>query len=400
MNSVLSYQLERLEHIIKTDLLTLKHGDRKETAQRVNDLHKQLRAEVDRIKKIFIQEVFVFEGERQLEKYIQLHQQELIRLTDELLTRNKSDSAGEYIHGLPGTLSFVYAFLDELLEFIERHFTRYFDQDKKAPESYIILAGAEILKSFGDLQAQMKKAEVNPLLIDLSLFPLHTFIEEIPGGQITYRRIFYAKEVLHELNRLMSSSTEDSQWGNREEALRNTFLYLNYNSIKYFRYYTQHINELVGAIETSSGRIEQLSYLLKNINQTQVKPEVGHDRTIRSLKEQLVDWLAEEISYHDRLHQLHNKQSVSQVVAEGFKLKMELSVPQLSYLLKILIETRLVQNKNVAELFRFFARYFQTKRLENIAYETFRVKYYNTEESTRKNVRSILLSLVDHINKT
>lgn len=85
---------------------------------------------------------------------------------------------------------------------------------------------------------------------------------------------------------------------------------------------------------------------------------------------------------------------------DSFKLQMGMSVPQLSYLLRLLVETKLVQNKNVAEIFRFFVHFFQTKRLENIAYETLRVRYCNTEDSTRKNIRTILLSLVDHINKT
>lgn len=74
-------------------------------------------------------------------------------------------------------------------------------------------------------------------------------------------------------------------------------------------------------------------------------------------------------------------------------------VSQLAYLLRVFVETKIIHNKNVSEVIRFNSRFFLTKRLESISYESFRVRYYNTEDTTKRSVRNIHLQMVDHINK-
>lgn len=396
MNAALAYELEKLEGIITAELLKV-HGE-SIAAHQTDVVKKALREEAERIKKKFVHEIFGFEDERHLERYIQLHQQELIRLTDLLAGRSKKLNAE---HQADSDFTELYQFacnvLEGLLEFIERHFTKYFDQDTKAPESYIILAGSDVLKGFGDLQDQLKQLEADPYLIELALHPLKKFIENIPSGQISYRKIIYVKEVHKELSRVIHSGKRNDEVN---EDVRLILLYLNFNTIKYFRYYTNYVNALLREIDSASGRIEKLSYLLKTINQTQIKPEVGYNRAIRTLKDQLVDWISEEIFYLEKMYQINEKNlSVGGALTDDFKLRTEMSVSQLAYLLKVFIETKIIHNKNVSELIRFFSRFFQTKRLENISYESFRVRYYNTEDSTKRSVRNILLLMVDHINK-
>src|SRR5690606_6409045 len=108
-------------------------------------------------------------------------------------------------------------------------------------------------------------------------------------------------------------------------------------------------------VDSSSGRIQRLSFFLKMVNQTQVKPGVGYNRTIHSLKEQLAEWIAEEVFYLEKMHKLNEKNAAGTVLAEGFKLKTEMSVSQLAYLLRVFIETKVINNKNVSDLIRFFS---------------------------------------------
>jgi len=81
-------------------------------------------------KEHLVHEEFPFEDERHLERYVQFHQQELTGLIDHLSTEAKKLSD----HASPVN-KFVFDALEGLLEFIERHFTKYFDQDAKAPTS-------------------------------------------------------------------------------------------------------------------------------------------------------------------------------------------------------------------------------------------------------------------------
>lgn len=399
MNSALKYELEELESIISDSLPEARESNHPFSGDESEGLKKRLGEEVERIKKKFVHEVFAFGDERHLERYIQFHQQELIRITDELSNRNKeftlTDRSGishfvELVHN-------AYHSAEELLVFIEQHFTKYFDQDTKAPESYITLAGSDVVKSLASLRDRLRKLDADPNLVELALAPVKNFIENIPGNQITYRKIIYVKEVQKELRRLISSGKKENEL---DEELRLVLMYLNYNSIKYFRYYTNHISSLLGDIDSSSARIERLSYILKIINQSQVKPGVGYNHTMRALKEQVSDWVSEEIFYLEKIYQLNMKHSqANEAMDEDFKLRTEMPVAQLAYLLRIFVEIRIIHNQNVSELIRFFSRFFLTKRLESISYESFRVRYYNTEDSTKRNIRSMLLSMVDYINK-
>ena len=204
------------------------------------------------------------------------------------------------------------------------------------------------------------------------------------------------KELQKEIQRIINFRKDENSI---DDSLRAELLYLNYNTIKYFRYYTNYVVAQLETVDSSSGRIERLSYFLKMVNQTQVKPGVGYNRTIHSLKEQLAEWIAEEVFYLEKMHKLNEKNAAGTALAEDFKLKTEMSVSQLAYLLRVFIETRFINNKNVSDLIRFFSRFFQTKRLESISYESFRVRYYNTEDGTKRSVRNMLLLMIDYINK-
>jgi hypothetical protein len=395
MNAPLKYELEKLEQVIANDLLAVRERDVHIVKEQLESLRNILQDETERIKKKFVHEIYAFEDERHLERYIQLHQQELIRLMDQLASiRNHENLANnqEY-HELYRHACWA---VEELLSFIERHFTKYFDQDTKAPESYISLAGSDIVKSFGELQDRLKDLNADIYLIDLVLHPMKKFIENIPTGQISYRKIIYVKEIQKDLYRIISSTKSESTI---DDDLRLEMLYLNYNTIKYFRYYTNYVVAQLEGVDSSSGRIERLSYLLKMVNQTQVKPGVGYNKTILTLKEQLADWIAEEVFYLEKMYKLNEKNATGTTLADDFKLKTEMSVSQLAYLLRVFIETKVINNKNVSDLIRFFSRFFQTKRLESISYESFRVRYYNTEDGTKRSVRNMLLLMVDYINK-
>jgi hypothetical protein len=395
MNAPLKYELEKLEQIIANDLLAAREKDVHIMKEQFESLKNILQDETDRIKKKFVHEIYAFEDERHLERYIQLHQQELIRLMDQLasIRNNENVANNQDYHEL---YRLACRAVEELLTFIERHFTKYFDQDTKAPESYISLAGSDIVKSFGELQDRLKDLNADIYLIDLVLHPMKKFIENIPMGQISYRKIIYVKEIQKDLHRIIDSIKDE---GTIDDDLRLEMLYLNYNTIKYFRYYTNYVVAQLESVDSSSGRIERLSYFLKMVNQTQVKPGVGYNRTIHTLKEQLAEWIAEEVFYLEKMHKLNEKNAAGTALADDFKLKTEMSVSQLAYLLRVFIEARIINNKNVSDLIRFFSRFFQTKRLESISYESFRVRYYNTEDGTKRSVRNMLLLMVDYINK-
>jgi vacuolar-type H+-ATPase subunit E/Vma4 len=397
MNAVLAYELIKLESIITAELPKVQSNSL--LPQQVEEIKHALQEEADRIRNAFIHEIFGIQSEYHLERYIQFHQQELIRLIDALMEEDRELKSSKANSSQFNELyQSAFHILQSLLEFIERHFTKYFDQDTKAPFSYISMVTSDLVKWYSDIHQQLKSIAADNALTDLLLSPVKKLIELIPNGPISYRMIIYAKEIHKEAQRILKAASTS---GNVNEEIRRSLIYLNFNTLKYFNFFADCFLVSINQLDSPAERIEKLSYDLKVISQAQVKPGVGLNNTMRSLKEQVIDWISEEISYLEKVTKLRERSvMLATDQEEGFKLKMEMSVSQIAYVLRIFVETRLIHNKNISELIRFFAKFFQAKRLDSISYESLRVRYYNVEEGTRKSVRALLLQLVDHINKT
>jgi hypothetical protein len=381
MHPNVKYELQELERLI----------DEAKISSRSGDIDEKVKAEVERIKQTLIYEVFHFEDERHLERYIQYHQQSLIRLMDRtniILEARPQDSERPRI---------LYSALDELLSFVERHFTKYFDQDAKAPEGYLMLARKDARENMKKFKNILTELGADPTLADLVLRVLHKIAESSTDKGTTYRKILYAKEVAKEINR-MSTVTLPA---NVNESLRQLMYYLNYNSTKVVTYHAHYISSLLDAAETRTEKIEKLSLIFKEVSQAQVRPGIGYNLHSSPLKNQLCEYISVELEYHERLQQLSHRPPGpgTDDFLSGFKLKFEASVSQLAYLLKVLIETKIILNNNISHVINFLVRFVVTKKSENISHGSLRSKFYNVENGTKESVRNMLLSMIHYIEK-
>lgn len=388
MHPNVKYELLELE-------LLLSPEKRKASKARISEPSKdKIKTEVERIKQTLVYEVFNFEDERHLERYIQYHQQALIRLIDNtsmLMSGNWSIKQKNFY------LQFHNAF-NELLGFIERHFTKYFDQDSKAPDSYIALARKDAITNIKNVEKLFADKNADAKLVGLLLRLVHNLVDSKPEMTITYRNVMYAKEVQKELFRLLTKFVPGTDIN---DELRQTIYYLNYNSTKVITYHAHYVNALLDSLESRAKKIEKLSYVLKKINQAQVKPGTGYNQHAPSLRSQLSNYIAEELDYHERLQQLNSKSSnpPSDTFLDGFKLKFEASVSQLAYLMKVFIGTKVILNNNLTQIVQFLVRFVITKRSETISYASFRTKFYNVETGTKQSVRSMLQHMIQYIDK-
>jgi len=348
----------------------------------------QVSQEVERIKRTLIHEVFSFEDERHLERYIQYHQRATVHLMDKIASLHKNADSVEFYRQL-------YAALEGLLRFIEKHFTRYFDQDAKAPEEYIALARKDAEGHLRKLKEEMLTRNVDSVLADAVLHCLRKVTEKNVKSEVTYRKVLYATELREEVSQVLQRSIPADDIN---EEIRMSVYYLNYNSIKVFAYHAKYFDTMLRSDDSRGEKIEKLSYALKKINQSQVKPGMFYDKDRPSLKDQLCCYLKEEIDYLERLN--HGSASKSTDSSfQGFKLKLEISVSQLAYLIRVFVETQVVQNKNITEVLKFLAQYVITKKSEGISYTSFRVKFYNIEIGTKEAVRNMLFTMIRYIDK-
>lgn len=386
MSQNVKYELGEIERLIVD-------GESKYDVKRtsLSAFDEQLRLEVERIKNTLVHEVFTFEDERHLERYIQFHQTALIGLLDKLnnLSQTKTAKADFFL--------LVYKHVDHLLRFIERHFAKYFDQDAKAPEGYLALAKKEAMDSIDLLSRSLADRAADEKLVFLLLQVLQNIADSKSDRGITFKQVLYAKEMRKELFRLIDRRPA----GDLNEDLRQIMYYLNYNSVKVITYHAHYISSLVEAAEARTEKIEKLSWVLKNISQAQVKPEIRYNPQAPSLKDQLAEFISVELEYQEKLQRLNAAPGQRpDAPLSGFKLKFEASLAQLAFLIRVFLETKLISNNNLTHILQFLAAFAITKRSENISFTSFRTKFYNVESGTKQSVRGMLTTMIHHIDRT
>jgi len=385
MNQSVKYELQEIDN-------TIAQGEGKSDFKKSDliKLTEQVKTEIDKIKKTLVHEVFSFDDERHLERYIQYNQMALIGLLDKLdhLQQTK----------LPDTINFfkiIYTQLDTLLHFVERHFAKYFDQDSKAPDGYLALAKKEAQTAIEKIRPALLQNNADEKILLLMLQVLQNIVATKPERGITFRKAIYAKEMQKELFRLI----EKNQAGNISEELRQIMYYLNYNSIKVVTYHAHYISSLLESAETRTEKIEKLSLVMKTISQAQIKPGIRYNPNAPGLKDQLTEYISVEMEYQERLQRLNAASSQRpDNPLSGFKLKFEASVAQLAYLFKIFIETKLIVSNNLTQTLQFLVLHAVTKKAENVSFASIRAKYYNVESSTKESVRGILASMIQYID--
>lgn len=378
MHPKIKYELHEFEQL----LLTCSKGDD------ISMLKQSVRFETDRITQSLALDALTLQSEEHVSRYIQYHQHAIGRLMDKI-TELSSDSSYKDLY------QFCHTCLEELLSFVEHYFAKYFDHDAKAPASHLAVARKSAKENQKKFQAALADRNADPRLIDLLLRTLKKISDKGDDHNITYRKVVYVKEVQKELSLLLNNeSVKDI-----DESLREIMYYLNYNSYRVLTYHAHHITSLLDNAETRAEKIEKLSFLLKTVNQAQVKPGIKYHPHGLSLKDQLNNYLVEELQYHERLLVAKNSPEVQEPTLQGFKLKFTASVSQMAYLLKILIETKIILNNNLSQILHFLVKYVVTKKSEAISHGSFRSKYYVVESGTKESVRNMLMTLVHYIDK-
>jgi len=398
------YQLEVLEKLISVEF-----SPGKINAQLSKEKFKQAATafalETERVKKALIHQVFTLDDDKRIEHYIQHHQKLLIQLTDQLLQyipepekQNLINLTSDY--GRTNLYQEFCTRLEELLSFIEKHFSRYFDLNTKIPDSYHYITSHTFAMRIPNLREVLAQNNLSPTLITYITEPFIEFIQR-KESSVSYKRLIFLKELYKELENLIQSNLQGE---GLQKLVCATMLYINFNSLKFFNHCARKIKESYQAKSTLNEQLEKLSHYLKIINQQQEKPGFSYKQNYKSLKEQLSEWVTEEIAFLEKKQQLSlpfkaDKETFD-ITEKAFKIQLDSSVPRVAYFLKILVETRVIKNQNVLELIRFFSNFISTGHASHVSAESFRTKFYNTEDSAKLAVEKNILMLLNHIRKS
>lgn len=390
----MKYELEVLENLISRNSVGENIGI--SVSQRSQKVAETTEYEIERIKNAFKSVAFSNIDDKHIERHFQNHQQALIRLTDHIQSHLSGNDRSD-VSILYQTVS---SSLEDLLSFIEKHFSKYFDLTAKIPESYKRVIANEFDGKLKLIRKAFRNKEMSQELIAILLRPFESLKNSV-DPHISFKKLIYLKELYTELDTISNNDIVD---GNLKRQICISMIYLNFNSLKMFNYCIKEIKKDYQEKETLNEQLEKLAHYLKIINQQQEKPGFVYKPGHKPLKVQLLEWITEEIIYLERKHQLSfifksEKPEISKQKYD-FKIHTDSSVPKVAYFVRILIETGLIKNQNVLEVIRFFANSVRTGRVETISSESFRTKFYNTEDSAKAAVENDVLMLLNHIRKS
>jgi hypothetical protein len=66
---------------------------------------------------------------------------------------------------------------------------------------------------------------------------------------------------------------------------------------------------------------------------------------------------------------------------------------------KLLVEAKVITNRNYTELLRIVAKNFKTDRNEELSDNSLRNKYYSVEYGTLRNMKEVLIGLINLVKQ-
>jgi hypothetical protein len=317
----------------------------------------------------------------------------LIQLSDTLLLYIKQNSKYEGLvpKNLLSVQKAIFLVVDDLLHFVWKHYSKYCDLDQPVSEKTREI----FVRHCNEVVLAIKKSECYQTykVVKIALFPFNAIITD-KRFKISFHTFCYLKEFLKEVQNFTQYTPDEKL----VESFIKRLFYLNYNTFYFREYLIWVIYQKISELITYEEKIGQLYWFLKVVNQMPVKPNTVFIPKQGGIKIFMSEWLVEEIGYLENRMQLERTDKPEEAFND-FKIVTSLSVYQLGYLIHLFVKVGVIMNDKVSHVMRFFARHSRSKKQNNIASKSLLRKMYKPEDSTRERVKTIIIDVLNEINR-
>lgn len=338
-------------------------------------------------KNLIFKKVFQLIKEDEVGCYIRNYQRHLIFLSDCITgyrdkISQKSPAYADYIRLLDQVSDHVVG----LLDFLNSYFTTHVDLDKEVPNC----VKEKAKKRFASKIKQISNLGdfIDDELLKTVLLPAFEFQIDGSENTTTFRRITYLEVLLNEIIDILKKKDDV------EDRLKLKLIYLNYNSFRFFYYLQNELKESISAKMDGPAKICALNWHLKQISQMGEKIGFALNPQTRSIKERLLDWIREEISY---IEKFPNKTVAHQSSEE--KINIGSSVPQLGSIIAIMVKLGFITERERKKLVKMFARGFKTMNSPMISEKHLYNQSKDPASSAREWVKNNMIKAINLINE-
>jgi hypothetical protein len=359
-----------------------------------------LSSEVARVRIAIKDSVFACQKTAMIKRYIRDTQQVLLGLLNRVLTAGGGRSFSVDGQTLTFPLSYysdIYRQLEQLLLHIETYFGRYFDSALDVPAGYATALVHDVSVVLVLIKQALVKHDVDATIIQVICEPIEAFLNNTVPNARTYQSLRYMKELTADLMRVCCMT---EQGVSLQQGIIDLLYYHNVNTPRFFQYHTERITKRVEDAVDHLERVEVYTYEAKVVRQAVCRADVAYECRNKSIKELLTIWLEEELKYlHERQqYQLPFGGGQEALPTRDYKLSIGISVAQLACIVRAMVETGVIQNKNIMELARFIPEIMKVKHKESFSHVSFRLKYYNVESGTCQSVIDTLQQMTDAVS--
>lgn len=383
----LQYELEVLENFVTKTLHPARLKQTDSIVSQIPQWRELIMSEADRIRKQFVHTVFN-SRERQRELYIQHHQVQLIRMADQLFQYLAiKNPKSIYETGKDDLITTIYKetfrCTEELLNYIEQFFTSYFDKNADVPRVYLLLNQRSLRSSSKALRAKLISLNANTDFVNVLIYPITVFCQK---KRASYRDLIYIKDILKTLNACDTIG-----------EMKDLLVSMNFNSCPLVSQWIGDMVNTLNGIGETKDRTAQLSKWQKEINQIPVKPNIALKPNCASMRDQLSQWITEEIQYLETRQRLLS-------VAPGFKprtsindeekLNFSVSVNVLAILVRAAHESKLILNKHGTTVFNTVSKFSSTLQTKNPGAKSMDKKSHDPERSHKTKAINALQDMI------
>ncbi len=355
-----------------------------------------LQNESELIESIIKAKVLKCKSEEETTLYIQKNQQALDTFIAKLIKRIHPNSIADLYTISPNydrldCLKLTFIFADKVLAFLESEYTSSLNHAIPVSNNTLLKTQNDLSSKYDYIQSRIMDSKLQSELKNIALFPLYKFSNITINETLKILEFEYCCKYINKAFKKLKNLNEPLS----DERISDWLFEINLNTLSFFDYLIDKFRVKLQLCDTPNQRLDTLYFLLKIVNQ---KPDIVNIKLKAKLpliKQQLIRWLEEEISYSKKKIATENNVAISTNEETKIKLHSGLTVAQLSYFSNLLLKSDIIKTENQSEVFQFMATNFKTNMTDKISPESFRSKYYNVEETTKHFVREKIIDLLN-----
>jgi hypothetical protein len=391
-----NYTLEWLDLLVNTTLNPQKCDVSSITGQKIEEIIRAAVEERDKLQSHLKGQVFGITTQQEIELVIRQYHTALIILLDQAHANHDLVTAD--LTALKEVCKVIVNCLEDLLGFIETHYSPFLGLNERVPVTYLLVMRAEIKQRLDELKANLFKRIADKTLADLVFETLYDFTDGNEGRPVTFREMIYKKQLVKGLEEIARLKPRH----NINKALNALLVYQNFNKKGYLEYFTRKIAEKINLHNSLHEKLEELFLSYKEFNQMYRKSGVKLNPHYADVKEVIGNWFAEEINFLEKKYQfqvnpLEQISLPAKTTKMDRKIRLALNADQIAILLRASVDVGMLYIRSVHFVFKTIVPFLASAKENNLSWDSLRKRSYQAENKDKVVVISILERAITYV---